>query len=95
MGSSPLYGFVLLVYNAIESHTEVAYSNMDCAKMRYAFSLSFVELISRLHLRNPSVLFAFQAVMMSMWLSQVAFLCMVMLRHFAGVTVVSICPWSL
>ena len=44
-----------LVYR---SNTELAYSRTGLTKARYAFSLSCVELILRLHLRNTSVLFA-------------------------------------
>ena len=52
---SNLVSMCFLVYG---SHSELAYSSMGLAKARYVFSLRCVQLISRLHLRNPCVLFS-------------------------------------
>ena len=75
----------------VEHLTELAYSSRGLMKIRYAFSHSCIERILRLHLGNPSVLFAF-AVMASMWLSELASLSMVMQIYFADETVASVCP---
>ena len=80
--------FCFLVFG---SHTELPYLAMGLTKARCAISLSCLELILTLCLRNRCVQFAF-AFMAPMWLSQLSSLWMVMPRYFADVTVVSVWP---